>query len=151
MIDPDIFWMHHALTCARQAATMGEVPVGAVLVENNRLLARSWNQSILCHDPTAHAEILALRTAGQLKQNYRLPHLTLYVTLEPCLMCVGALLHARISRLVFGAFDPKTGAVCSVHSLLDHASNNHKIRYLGGVLRTECGQYLSDFFKARRR
>lgn len=143
--------MQQALSCARQAALMQEVPVGAVLVQNNQLMARGWNQSISQHDASAHAEIMALRAAGQHLRNYRLPNLTLYVTLEPCMMCAGAILHARIQRLVFGAFDPKTGAVSSVHQLLTHPRNNHRMQFQGGLLQDECGQYLRDFFKARRR
>jgi len=146
----DIYWMQHAFSLAKHAAAEGEVPIGAVLVKDNQLIAQGWNQPILTHDPSAHAEIIALRAAGQLLKNYRLINTTLYVTLEPCAMCTMALVHARIERLVFGARDPKTGAIESVMSLLSHSSMNHQVAYTGGVLADECGQLLSEFFRARR-
>ena len=120
------------------------------MVLNNEIIGEGFNCPIKNCDPTAHAEIIALRQASQKLNNYRLPELSLYVTLEPCAMCVGAMLHARIKRLVFGASDPKTGAVISVFKLLDEKKLNHKIQYQGGILAIECGKILSDFFKARR-
>ena len=115
----DADWMHYAIQCAAQAEGEGEVPVGAVLVQANKLIATGWNQVIGQHDPTAHAEIQALRSAAQQSNNYRLPETTLYVTLEPCTMCAGAMIHARITRLVFGAYDPKTGIAESCEHLFD--------------------------------
>lgn len=143
-------WMWHALRLARRAEDQGEVPVGAVLVHEDRCLAEGWNQPIQSHDPTAHAEIVALRSAGQLRQNYRLLDTTLYVTLEPCVMCMGAIAHARVKRLVFGAFDPKRGAVCNALQLSDAPFLNHRVLWTGGVLADNCGELLTDFFKARR-
>ncbi len=143
-------WMWHALRLARRAEDQGEVPVGAVLVHQDRCLAEGWNQPIQSHDPTAHAEIVALRSAGQLRQNYRLLDTTLYVTLEPCVMCMGAIAHARVKRLVFGAFDPKRGAVCNALQLSDAPFLNHRVLWTGGVLADNCGELLTDFFKARR-
>jgi tRNA(adenine34) deaminase len=146
----DILFMRHALMMAQSAKWGNEVPVGAVAVVNNEIIGAGFNFSIGTTDPTAHAEIVALRIAAHILDNYRLPDVTLYVTLEPCVMCVGAMLHARIKRLVFGASDPKTGAVVSVFKLLDEKSLNHKIQYQGGVLADECSKILSDFFKERR-
>jgi len=143
-------WMRLALQQAEQAALHQEVPVGAVLVDQDHCIAQSHNQPICQHDPSAHAEIQTLRLAGQQRQNYRLPDTTLYVTLEPCLMCVGALLHARIQRLVFGAYEPKTGAVQSIWQLLDDPAHFHQIDYQGGVLEEDCRQQLQAFFKSRR-
>ncbi|HPE60078.1 MAG: tRNA adenosine(34) deaminase TadA [Thiothrix sp.] len=143
-------WMQHALSLARRAAAQGEIPVGAVLVREGVLLAEGWNQPITCHDPSAHAELMALRAGGQVLQNYRLPDTTLYVTLEPCLMCTGAMIHARIGALVFGAFDPKTGAAGSAFDLLGDARHNHRIAVSGGVLADACAQVLQDFFRQRR-
>ncbi len=144
-------WMRVALDEARQAAVLGEVPVGAVLVRDGVLLASGCNQPILLHDPTAHAEIVTLRRGGQKIGNYRLPGTTLYVTLEPCAMCVGALVHARVSRLVFGAREPKAGAVCSSTALLDSHRFNWRIGWTGGLLAAECGALVSAFFSERRR
>lgn len=146
----DLRWMEHALVLARQAQHAGEVPVGAVLVKDQEILGEGWNQPILKHDPSAHAEIVALRAAGQRLGNYRLLGATLYVTLEPCLMCVGSLVHARIQRLVFGARDPKAGAVVSAFQLLDHASLNHRVGWQEGPLAEDCGRLLTDFFMAKR-
>ncbi len=148
MTDED--WMWHALRLAQRAEQQGEVPVGAVLARDDRCIAEGWNQPIQLHDPTAHAEMQALRKAGQALQNYRLVDTTLYVTLEPCVMCMGAIAHARVKRLVFGAFDPKRGAVCHALQLSDAAFLNHKIDWLGGVLQANCAELLTDFFKARR-
>lgn len=143
-------WMDRALTLARYAEQQGEVPVGAVLVQENKIIGEGWNQVIQSHDPTAHAEIQALRQAGQHLKNYRLVDTVLYVTLEPCAMCVGALVHARISRLVFGATDPKTGAVQSALSLLEAKHFNHRVVYQGGEQANACGQLLKNFFSQRR-
>jgi tRNA(adenine34) deaminase len=143
--------MRLALAQAVQAKELGEVPVGAVLLDaDGQLLASGFNRTIVDHDPTAHAEIVALRAAARAAQNYRLPGATLYVTLEPCAMCLGAMLHARVGRIVFAAADPKTGACGSVVNLLEHASLNHQTTAVSGVLAEECGQYLRDFFRDRR-
>ena len=148
----DDYWMRRALALAERAETLGEVPVGAVLVAAGRLLGEGWNCPIATHDPSAHAEIRALRQAGQLMGNYRLPATTLYVTLEPCPMCASALIHARLSRVVYGASDPKGGACGSVFHLLppDHRFN-HRLECQGGVLAQECGDLLRRFFRQRRR
>lgn len=143
-------WMRHAIRLAQRAEQQGEVPVGAVIVQDNRCIAEGWNQPILLHDPSAHAEVLAVRQAAQLLQNYRLIDTTIYVTLEPCVMCMGLLSHARLRRLVFGAYDPKRGAVCNALQLADAAFLNHRIAWTGGVLEKECSALLLDFFKARR-
>lgn len=145
----DTFWMQKAIELAKKAADHDEVPVGAVLVLDDEIIGEGWNQPISIQDPTAHAEIMALRKGATKLNNYRLLNSTLYVTLEPCVMCVGAMLHARIKRLVFGASDPKTGAVASVFQLLDQ-KHNHQIQYEGGVLAKECGDLLKDFFKNKR-
>jgi tRNA(adenine34) deaminase len=144
-------WMRHAIRLAQRAEQQGEVPIGALLVYQNRCIAEGWNQPIQNNDPTAHAEIVALRKAGQVLQNYRLIETTLYVTLEPCVMCMGAIAHARVKRLVFGAFDPKRGAVCHALQLSDAAFLNHRIEWTGGMLEQNCSELLSDFFKARRK
>lgn len=146
----DIFWMQLAIEQAKKAASMGEVPVGAVLVQDEQLIATGHNQSIQDHDPSAHAEVVVLRKAGIAIQNYRLLKTTLYVSLEPCIMCTGLLVHARIQRLVFGATDPKAGAVCSICRLLEHPKLNHAIELSSGILLEECGRLLTDFFKSRR-
>ncbi|MES2624804.1 MAG: tRNA adenosine(34) deaminase TadA [Pseudomonadota bacterium] len=150
MSDRDEYWMIQALTLAQQAKAIGEVPVGAVLVLNDELIGQGFNQPISSNDPTAHAEVVALRHAAQTVSNYRVPETTLYVTLEPCTMCVGALIHARIKRLVFGASEPKAGAVCSRFHLLDGENFNHTISYQQGVLAEQCGQLISEFFQYRR-
>jgi len=142
--------MQTALVLAGRAAASGEVPVGAVLVQGESLLAEGWNQPIAAHDPTAHAEVLALRAAGQSLGNYRLADTTLYVTLEPCLMCVGAIVHARIARLVFGAYDPKSGAVTSCMHGFEVPGLNHRVASTGGILADECGALLKQFFRDRR-
>lgn len=144
-------WMRHAIILAQRAQTQGEVPVGAVIVKDGICIAEGWNQPIIQHDPSAHAEIDVLRKAGNILQNYRLPNTCLYVTLEPCLMCVGAIIHARIAKLFIGANDPKQGAVYSAFNLADAGFLNHKINWSSGLLATECGQLLTDFFKNRRR
>lgn len=150
MTHTDEYWMHHALSLAQHAEQEGEVPVGAVLVLNNEIIAEGWNQPISSHDPTAHAEIMALRKGAEYLSNYRLLNTTLYVTLEPCIMCAGAMVHARVNRLVFGAFDPKAGAVQSAFTILDFNKLNHRVEYLGGIHHEACGKILQDFFKARR-
>jgi tRNA(adenine34) deaminase len=143
--------MRAALECAREAHARGEVPVGAVLVDAaGEILARAANSPIASHDPTAHAEIVALRAAGRALANYRLTGCTLYVTLEPCAMCVGALVHARISRLVFGARDQKSGACGSVLDLAGSAAFNHRFEVAGGVLQEDSANLLRDFFAERR-
>lgn len=142
--------MRHALMLARRAEEEGEVPVGAVVVRGDILLAGGWNQPIAGHDPTAHAEIVAMRAAGREESNYRLTGTTLYVTLEPCVMCVGAIMHARVGRLVYGAKDPKAGAAGSVFSLLESEKFNHSVDVRGGVLAEECSEVLRNFFRARR-
>lgn len=143
-------WMWHALRLAQRAEQQGEVPVGAVVVQGERCIAEGWNQPIQNNDPCAHAEIVALRKAGQALNNYRLIGTTLYVTLEPCVMCMGAIAHARVKRLVFGAFDPKRGAVCHALQLADAAFLNHKVEWTAGILAGNCSEILTDFFKARR-
>ena len=144
-------WMRYAIRLAQRAEQQGEVPVGALVVYENRCLAEGWNQPIQNHDPTAHAEIQAVRKAGQVLNNYRLIDCTLYVTLEPCVMCMGAIAHSRIKRLVFGAFDPKRGAVCNALQLSDAPFLNHHIEWQGGILEADCASLLTDFFKAKRR
>ena len=145
------FWMRQALQQAELAASVGEVPVGAVLVDaNNQLLAAGHNSPIIKHDPTAHAEIVVLREAAQRLGNYRLVDTALYVTLEPCVMCVGAMIHARVNRLVYGATEHKTGAIESRVNLLEQALFNHQIDVQAGVLATPCADILSDFFRRRR-
>jgi len=146
----DEHWMGLALEEAARAAQAGEVPVGAVVVLDGRLLASGHNAPIASHDPTAHAEIVALRAAAREVRNYRLTGATLYATIEPCAMCCGAALHARIARLVYGAADAKAGAVRSVHRLLDDARLNHRVEVTAGVRAAECGMRLSDFFRAKR-
>lgn len=139
-----------ALDLARLAGTAGEVPVGAVVVLNGEVVGRGWNQPIGRHDPTSHAEIMALRDAAQLLGNYRLPGSSLYVTLEPCAMCAGAIMHARVGRVVFGTRDPKTGVAGSVIDLFAEARLNHHASVVGGILADQCGALLSSFFAARR-
>ena len=146
----DMRWMQEALKLAQHAASQHEVPVGAVLVLDNEIIGTGWNQPIASIDPTAHAEIIALRNAAHKLDNYRLINTTLYVTLEPCIMCLGAMLQARITRLVFGAYDPKAGAVKSVFNILDNQQLNHRITWQGGILATECGVLLRAFFKDKR-
>lgn len=143
-------WMQHALHLAAKGEGLGEVPVGAVLVRAGQILGEGWNQPINSCDPTAHAEIVALRQAAAREKNYRLTGATLYVTLEPCTMCVGALVHARIARLVFGTCEPKAGAVVSKATLLDNDYVNHHVAYEGGLLARECQHQLSHFFAMRR-
>lgn len=148
--EQDLEFMQLALVEAQKARALGEVPVGAVLVSDNQVIATGHNQPICNNDPSAHAEVAALRAAGQNLSNYRLPNTTLYVTLEPCMMCCGAIMHARISRVVYGAADAKTGCVHSVLNLFDNPRLNHHTMVEGGVLAEECAQVLKDFFKERR-
>lgn len=146
----DEIWMRQALSLAAKAAEEGEVPVGAIVVQNGEVLGEAWNRPIGSCDPSGHAEIRALRQAGENARNYRLPGATLYVTIEPCTMCVGAMVHARIDRLVFGAREPKAGAVVSQNQLLAHPAMNTNIVYAEGILAEECSQMISDFFAFRR-
>ena len=143
--------MRQALDLARQAWDAGEVPVGAVVVKEGEIVGRGYNAPISRHDPTAHAEIMALRNAAENLGNYRLVGCSLYVTLEPCPMCVGAIFHARIARVVYGATDPKTGACGSIVNLPENGRLNHHAEVVGGALEQECGQLLSDFFAERRK
>ena len=149
--EQDLYWLEYALTLADKAEAIGAIPVGAVLVDKDgNKIGEGWNQSILLNDPTAHAEMLAIRQAGEHLQNYRLIDCTLYVTLEPCTMCAGAILHSRIGRLVFGASDYKTGAIGSRFHLFEDFKMNHLLEICGGVLREKCSQKMSAFFKKRR-
>lgn len=150
MIQTDSTFMQAALDLARQGLEAGEVPVGAVVVKDGEIIGRGFNAPISRHDPTAHAEIMALREAAARLGNYRLTGCELYATLEPCTMCAGAIMHARIARLVFGARDPKTGACGSVADLFAETRLNHHAEVLGGVMAEECGALLSRFFAARR-
>jgi tRNA(adenine34) deaminase len=143
-------WMRLAMQLAQQAELKGEVPVGAVLVKDDVMIASGFNLSILNHDPTAHAEIECIRQAGEVLKNYRMLDTTLYVTLEPCAMCAGAMVHGRIKRVVYGADDLKTGAAGSVIDLLQHPAFNHQLSVSAGVLADECAEQLSAFFKRRR-
>ncbi|MGH8397355.1 MAG: tRNA adenosine(34) deaminase TadA [Gammaproteobacteria bacterium] len=140
--------MHAALALARKAEA--EVPVGALVVRNGAVIGRGWNHPIIAHDPTAHAEIIAMRDAAQTLKNYRLMDTTLYVTLEPCAMCAGAMVHARVNRLVFGATDPRAGAAGSVLNIVQTTMLNHRLEVTAGVLADECGTLLKQFFEARR-
>ncbi|MCD6048331.1 MAG: tRNA-specific adenosine deaminase [Gammaproteobacteria bacterium] len=147
----DEYWMQQALKLAQKAAEVGEVPIGAILLdENQTAIAQAHNHPIYLNDPTAHAEILVLRQAAQVKQNYRLPGTTLYCTLEPCAMCAGALIQARVDRIVFGAFDARSGALVSVCQLLNHPSLNHHAKVVGGICEQESVKLLQNFFKQRR-
>ena len=147
----DLRYMHAAIAQAERARAAGEVPVGAVVVVDGEIVGAGYNQPISARDPSAHAEIMALRDAARRLDNYRLPHSTLYVTLEPCAMCCGAIMHARVARVVFGARDPKTGAAGSVIDLFAENRLNHHAETSGGVLAEECGALLSAFFAARRK
>lgn len=143
-------WMTHALKLAKLAAAAGEVPVGAVIVHDNQIIGEGWNQPISQHDPTAHAEITALRQAANHLKNYRLLNTTLYVTLEPCAMCMSAIMHARVAKLIFGAWDPRAGAVRSVFNIIDEPKLNHRMLWQDGVLAEECSAVLQKFFSVRR-
>ena len=146
----DRMYMQHALGLAARAEAQGEVPVGALVVLNGEIVGEGWNRPISSHDPTAHAEIVALRAAALRLGNYRLIGATLYVTLEPCPMCAGAMVHARVARVVYGAPDPLAGSAGSVFNLLDSPALNHRVEVVCGVLAEECGQRLKMFFQARR-
>ena len=143
-------WMLKALELAQQAQNSGEVPVGAIVVSNNELIGQGWNQPIKLHDPSAHAEIQAIRDACQQQENYRLSNATLYVTLEPCAMCAGAIVHARLDSVVFAAHDPRTGAASSVFQLLDNKALNHQCEVISGIYADESATMLKAFFRARR-
>ena len=149
--EEDIMWMRHALTLADKAESIGEVPVGACVVLNGELIGEGFNTPITDNDPSAHAELRAVKEAAAAVQNYRLIDATLYVTLEPCSMCAGMLVHARVKRVVFGAKDAKTGAAGSVMNLLQHPALNHQLEVVSGVLADECANKLSDFFRKRRK
>ena len=149
-MNEDEKWMSLALEQARKAEEEGEVPVGAILVKDGLLIAKAHNQPLLTNDPTAHAEIQLLRAAGKKLKNYRLTGTSLYVTLEPCTMCLGAIMHARIDRLVFSAYDPKTGVCGSSENLMDAKCFNHKINLVSGVMENESKQLLKNFFYSRR-
>ena len=144
-------WMRRALALADRAGNEGEVPIGAVIVKDGQLLGEGWNSVIALKDPTAHAEVVAMRDAAQMTGNYRLPGSTVYVTLEPCTMCAGAMIHARVAELVFAAKEPKAGVVCSTCSLLDEPRYNHRIRWQGGVLAEMSSERLQAFFRERRK
>jgi len=150
-IADDQKWMEHAMLLAEKAEANDEIPVGAVVVLDGKVIGEGWNKSICLHDATAHAEMLALQEAGKLIENYRLIGATLYVTLEPCPMCAGAMVHSRIKRLVYGAADLKTGAAGSVFNLVAHPQLNHQVEIAAGVFAEETGDMLSQFFKRRRK
>jgi len=147
----DEYWMRHALELAKKAESLGEVPVGAVIVKDDEILAEGWNQPILSNDATAHAEIMALRAAGEVLNNYRIVDAELFVTLEPCSMCVGALIHARIKRVVFAASESRTGALGGAFNLLESNDHNHVFEYESGVLADESREMIQAFFKQRRK
>lgn len=149
-VHTDQHWMEQALLLADKAAEQGEIPVGAILIKDNKVVGEGWNQSIGLNDPSAHAEMLAIRQGAKLLNNYRLPDTTLYVTLEPCSMCAGLLVHSRIERLVFGAADAKTGAAGSIMDLLNDERLNHQVEVSGGLLAKQCGDKISQFFQMRR-
>ena len=149
--EQDAFWMRKALNLAQLAGRLGEVPVGALVVCHNRVLGWGYNSPVSRKDPSAHAEILALRAAARVRDNYRLIDCDLYVTLEPCSMCAGALVHSRIRRLIYGASEPKAGAIASRAQVLQQGGLNHHVDVVSGVLAEPCGQLLSDFFRDRRR
>ncbi len=146
----DIEFMRRAIALAEQAAAVGEVPVGALVVKDGEIIAEGYNQPITSCDPTGHAEIIALRNASTALQNYRLSGCDLYVTIEPCTMCVGAMIHARIGKIVFGAPEPRAGALESQLRLMDENHYNHSITWQGGVLAEECGEIISSFFRRKR-
>lgn len=146
----DEYWMEKALNYANEAAAINEIPVGAVLVKDNQLISYGYNRSIIDNDPSAHAEMMAIREAGKVLNNYRLIDCTLYVTLEPCSMCAGLLVHSRIKRLVFGAKDAKTGSAGSIMNLLQEPRLNHQVEVTSDVMSEQCGAVISAFFKRRR-
>lgn len=150
MATEDEKWMQHALHLASKAEACGEVPIGAVLIKNGSIIGEGYNQLISLNDPTAHAEVIALRDAATRLNNYRLPDTTLYVTLEPCSMCAGAIVHARVKHLVYGANEPKAGAIVSQGNFFEQEFLNHQTTQKGGVLQSECSLLLSNFFKTKR-
>ena len=150
IVDADSFWMGRALELAMAAATADEVPVGAVIVRDSAVIAAAGNQRESLHDPTAHAEMIAITQAAAALEDWRLEQTTLYVTLEPCVMCAGAIVQSRIPRVVFGAQDPKAGAVCSLYRLLEDTRLNHQCAVTGRVLGERCGRILTEFFEAKR-
>ena len=149
--DQDALWMKRALELAKQAAQVGEVPVGAVLVCEGKIISEAHNQVIGLNDPSAHGEVLALRKAGEKLQNYRLPNAELFVTIEPCLMCAGTMVHARVGRVVFGAREPKAGVAQSNLCVFDQDFLNHRVKFESGLLAEECSTLIGDFFKERRK
>jgi tRNA(adenine34) deaminase len=148
--EQDRIWMEQALVLAAQAGQEGEVPIGAVIVRDGKIIGRGWNQNIGLNDPSAHAEIMAMRNAGKTLGNHRLPGCSLYVTLEPCPMCAGAMIHARLARVVYGADDPKTGAAGGRFDLLSDPAHNHVVKVSGACLAEESSAMLKDFFRQRR-
>lgn len=146
----DVYWMHHAITLALKAQEKGEVPIGAVIVRDNQIIGQGHNCPIATCDPTSHAEIQAIRAATQFDNNYRLNNTTLYVTLEPCAMCAGAIIQARINRVVFGTADPRSGAAGSIFNVLQNPSLNHRCELHTGVLQQQCTDLLKEFFKQKR-
>jgi len=146
----DTLFISRTLELARAAQDAGEVPVGAVIVKDDKIIAEGWNRPISTSDPTAHAEIIAMRAAATMLNNYRLIDCTLYVTLEPCAMCAGAMVHARVKRLVYGASDPRAGAAGTIFNITDHAALNHRLDVTAGVMAEECGTLLRNFFQSRR-
>ena len=149
-MDNQQLYMSQALELAQEASSIGEVPVGALVVKDNRVIGRGYNQSIKNSDPTAHAEVIALRDAANTLKNYRLSSCDLYVTIEPCAMCVGAMVHARIQRVIFGAIEPRAGALVSQLKMMDMPHFNHTFDWRGGVLESECGALMKEFFRGRR-
>lgn len=150
MLEADRRFMARALELAREAQSAGEVPVGALIVQDGVVIGEGWNRPISTHDPSAHAEMIAMRAAAAALANYRLLDTTLYVTLEPCAMCAGAMVHARVKRLVYAAADPRAGAAGSVFNIVQHTALNHRVEVEGGILAEECGALLRAFFSARR-
>jgi tRNA(adenine34) deaminase len=146
----DGYWIQKAMAMAEKAREIGEVPVGAVIVKNNEIISSGYNQVITNNDPTAHAEVQAIRNAGAQLSNYRLVDTRLYVTLEPCMMCVGAIVHARISQIIFGAYDPKTGMAGTKDNCFEKPYHNHQVEIKGGILEKECAHQLTSFFKEKR-
>jgi tRNA(adenine34) deaminase len=149
-MNEDVKWMQRAFELAQKAKEHDEVPVGAVIVYEDKIIGEGWNQPISSNDPTAHAEIMALRDAGKHVGNYRLPDATMYVTLEPCAMCAGAIVHARLSKLIFAVADPKTGACGSIFNLLETEELNHKVEIDKGIMEDECRSLIQTFFKEKR-
>lgn len=149
-IQSDTYWMKYAVQLAKKAKSLGEVPVGAVIVVEDKIVGEGWNQPISSYDATAHAEIMAIRAASSRLKNYRIPETTLYITIEPCAMCLGAIIHSRISKVVFGAKEPKAGMLESHAELLNTKAFNHSFEFVGGICEEECAKLMSDFFRERR-